>query len=58
MHHLISGKALTQFFTGELSEGVNNRVELIILLLAVEHLICIKRLTSYVHVSTILQVSY
>ena len=58
MHHLISGKALTSFFTGELYEGFNNKVELILLFLAVGDLICIRRLTSHVHVSTIRQVSY
>ena len=33
-------------------------VEIIALFLAVEDLICIRRLTSHVHVSTILQVIY
>ena len=59
MHHLILGKVLTKFFTGELCEGFNNKVELIPLLLAVEDLICMRRLcTQYVHVSTLLQASY
>ena len=34
MNHLISGKVLTKFFTGELYEGFNNKVELILLFLA------------------------
>ena len=58
MHHLILGKVLTKFFTGELCEGFNNKVELIPLFSAVEDLICIRRLTSHVHIRTILQVSY
>ena len=58
MHHLILGKVLTKFFTGGLCEGFNNKVELIPLFLAVGDLICIGRLTSHVHVSTILEVSH
>ena len=47
MHHLILGKVLTKFFTGELCEGFNNKVELIPLFLAAEDLICMRRLCTH-----------
>ena len=57
MYHLILKKILTSFLQ-EKFEGFNNKVEKYPSFLATEDLICIRRLTSHIHVSTILQVSY
>ena len=56
MHHLISGKVLTYFFFRRTLKVLTTKVE-VIFFLAVDQ-ICIRRLASHVHLSTILQVGY